>query len=246
LAIWAYNEAAKIRRSCTKRKEKFWFFFTDLYSLARIWGFGSRFWAGSLQQRLGLHVGKKGRKGMMNKGLAGVLFLAIAVFSQGCATHIKGPATAPKPAKVKLSTFKNVVMTPVALADAYAKSGANKKAQKKINEVMTVEMKKVFPSVKVVTDTAKVAKKGTLLIEPNIKEIKFIGGFARYMAGPFAGSSAVLMQVKFKNLETGAVVADPIFYRKASAFAGGMYGSADNRMLSEVVRDAVDYTRDNK
>ena len=173
----------------------------------------------------------------------GVVFVAMA---SGCATHIKGPATAPKPPKVLLSSFKKVVMTPVSLADAYAKSGANQKAAKKINELLTLEMKKVFPMIKVVADVSKVAKKGTLLVEPKIKEVKFIGGAARFWLGPFAGSSAVLLQVNYKNMETGVLVADPIFYQKASAFASGLPGAADNKMLSEVVRDAINYVRDNK
>ena len=179
----------------------------------------------------------------MNRRIIGAAtIMAAAVFAQGCATKISKPASAPEPASVKFSTFKNFAMKNVVIADKYAESGANKKAAAKIQELMTDEMKKALPGLKVVEDSSAVAKKDSLLIEPKIEAIKFIGGMARFWLGAMAGSSAVRMKVTYTDMSSGKIVADPVFYRKASAFAGGMYGAADNRMLNEVVKDAANYT----
>lgn len=56
-----------------------------------------------------------------------------------------------------------------------------------------------------------------------------------------------LLRVRFLGKDAkGTVVAEPEFYRSASAFAGGMYGSADNAMLAEIAKDIVNYTAANQ
>ena len=78
------------------------------------------------------------------------------------------------------------------------------------------------------------------------KEIKFIGGFARFMVGGMAGSSAVLMKVTFLNSETGKVVAEPEFYRAANGMGGGYsMGATDNLMLDQIAQDIALYAKMN-
>ena len=105
----------------------------------------------------------------------------------------------------------------------------------------------VFTGIKVVDKSTGKPETRTLVIRPPIKEIKFIGGAARFWVGPMAGSSAVLMEVSFVDKETGDVIAAPQFYRVANAWGGGMsMGGADNMMLSQVVQDIVIYTTSNR
>ena len=85
------------------------------------------------------------------------------------------------------------------------------------------------------TRAPKGATPRVMVVEPVIEKIKFIGTGARIWAGAFAGSSQVLMRVRLRDKETGAVVAEPQFYQRANAW-GGAYsaGGTDHDMLSRV------------
>lgn len=161
---------------------------------------------------------------------------------QGCATNIARPSQAPRPAKEKFGNFENVILKDVSIAPAYASSGANKKAAKKINELLKQRMNVILPNI----NSGK--KDGrTLVIDPQIKEIKFIGGAARFCVGALAGSSAVLMEVTYLDQETGTVLARPEFYSQAAAMAGNWsVGATDNLMLDRIVNRIGDYTSANR
>ena len=169
------------------------------------------------------------------------------VLVAGCATHITGPTQMPMPTKVRFGKFKNVEMKSVGISEKFASSGANQKALRKIDEILFRDIKRVFPSLKRVKKGSNFSKTAnrTLQITPLVKEIKFIGGAARFWVGPMAGSSAVLMQVTYRDSSTGQIIANPEFYRKAGAFSGG-FGIADNEMLEEIAKDVVAYSLYNK
>ena len=167
----------------------------------------------------------------------------------GCATTLTKPTSEPIPTKVRLSEFKNVEMKAVGISENFASAKANQKALKKIDEILFRDMRMLFPNFKRIDqgdDCSKTTER-TLQITPNIKEIKFIGGAARFWVGPMAGSSAVLMQVTFRDSSNGEIIADPEFYRSAGAFAGGWsIGAADNKMLEYIAQDIVNYCSFNK
>jgi hypothetical protein len=169
-----------------------------------------------------------------------ILFFFVLGLGQGCATRLRQPSGPPESPKVKFSTFETVTLKHVEIAPKFASAGANKKAAKKIDEQLFMEMRKVFTDLR---DDAETPAQGGLLIEPLIEEIKFIGGGARFMVGAMAGSSAVPMKVTFTDVATGEVIAAPEFYQSANAFAGAYsYGAADNRMLSAIASDIASYT----
>jgi len=177
----------------------------------------------------------------IRKTIQVVTLALLAVLLQGCATNLRQPASVPQPVTQKLSTFRTVQMKPVTISSAFADSEANQKAARKINENLFAEMKMVIPNLQ---EAKGIPSAGTLVITPVIEEIKFIGGFARFMVGAMAGSSAVLMKVTYADADTGKVVGAPEFYRAASAMAGGYsVGSSDNMMLTEIARDIANYTR---
>jgi hypothetical protein len=61
-----------------------------------------------------------------------------------------------------------------------------------------------------------------------------------------AGSSAVLLRMRYTNAATGEVVADPTPYAKASAWGGAFsFAASDNKMLMRLVNDACSYGRSN-
>ena len=179
-----------------------------------------------------------------------LLFCTLAGFLlAGCATHITKPTHAPEPAKVRFGTFKHVAMKAVALDEKFAEADANQRAVRKIDSVLFENMKMVFPGL-VRVDPGKEFAPGddrTLEITPLVKEIKFVGGGARFMVGAMAGSSAVLMQVSYRDSATGEVIADPEFYRVGNAYSGGWsIGASDNKMLKDVAVDVVNYARFNQ
>lgn len=177
-------------------------------------------------------------------GCAATAMLA-GLIGGGCATTIRKPAMAPAPTEVKLSTFKQYTVKPVVLAPAFAENAANQKACAKINGELMSKLDMALSGLAKVDAAADQGKK-TLVIEPVIEEIKFIGGFARFMVGAMAGSSAVLMKVSFVDSATGEEIAAPEFYRAASSMGGGYsMGATDNLMLEQIAQDAADYAKMN-
>ena len=171
------------------------------------------------------------------------------LFTSGCATNLSKPARAPQPAKVKLGEFENVEMKAVGIAEKFASAPANQKALKKIDVVLFRNMRMLFPILKRIehgVDFSRTTKR-TLQITPHVKEIKFVGGSARFWAGSMAGSSAVLMQATLRDSSNGEIIADEEFYRDAAARAGGWtMGATDNRMLEEIAQDIVTYCSYNR
>ena len=186
----------------------------------------------------------------MNKKHAScILFAAWFFILAGCATHLSKPSKSPEPSAVRLGTFDRAEMKAVGISDSFAGNSANQRALKKINEHLFSDMRIVFPNLKRIEtgENFSTGSDHTLQITPYVKEIKFIGGGARFWVGAMAGSSAVLMQATFTDSSTGKIIADPEFYRSAGAYAGGWtVGATDNHMLADIARDVIDYTTLNK
>lgn len=178
--------------------------------------------------------------------LAGVL--VVISLTTGCATtNIGPPSEAPAPAITKLSAFDMVVLRKAIIAPAYADHPANQKALVKIDENLQKEFSVVFPSISMIDPNAAApTKAGTLVIEPKIQKIKFIGGAARFWSGAMSGSSAVLMQVTFIDAATKKVIASPTFFQRAAAYgAAWSFGATDRDMLVRIAQVATSYAREN-
>lgn len=129
--------------------------------------------------------------------------------------------------------FDRIEVAPVALAPPFDKNKANQTALERIQGHFN---SRVTPMTAMMNSRpAKSDPASTLLVEPTIQKIKFIGTGARIWAGAMAGSSQVLMKVRITDKATGAVIAEPEFYQKANAW-GGAYsaGSTDNDMLGRI------------
>ena len=177
-----------------------------------------------------------------------VVLAAIAVIglvTTACATRYIKPSTVQNPPPTaKFASFDRFELTSVALDPAYADQGANQKATAKIQEYFDLEVKPLinrWNGEKPARQTSR-----TLLIEPRIEHIKFIGGGARFWTGALAGSSAVLMKVKYVEKTTGKVIAEPEFFQRAAALSGAWtLGGQDNAMLARIVTLVADYTNRN-
>ena len=164
----------------------------------------------------------------------------LAGLLSGCATHISTNITQNPPPAERFSNFNRFEMAAVALVPPYAGQGANEKALRKIQEDVSVRMVPALRDWNAAGAAGSPAR--TLLIEPTVTEIKFIGGGARFWAGPIAGSSAVLMTARITEKETGKVVATPLFYARAEAWGGSFtFGVTDNLMLLRIADRLCDY-----
>lgn len=177
--------------------------------------------------------------------IAVAVMIAAAGTGGGCATKIRKPVGEPQPAKVKLGEFKHVELTAVVIAPALGK--ANAKAVAKLDGLIDQKVRHVFTSVSRPGEAAAAPGGRTLRITPEIEDMKFIGGAARFWVGAMAGSSAVLMKVKLQDAASGEVLAEPEFYRAANAFTGGQtIGVTDNLMLDQIADDIANYCARNR
>jgi hypothetical protein len=168
-----------------------------------------------------------------------LLALVLPAFVGACTTEIYAPAAQNPPPSEPFREFGTFQLEPVALNPAYADHGYNASATNAIERNLR---KSLVPQLL----TWDKHEGRTLVIEPYIEEIKFIGGAARFWGGAWAGSSAVVMRVAYKDAETGATVASPAFYQHAKAMSGAWtMGGADNAMLSRIANLITTYTSNN-
>jgi len=165
------------------------------------------------------------------------------IFLSGCATQIHGPDQPPLATK-RLTQYTQFEMTPVSIEAEYAGGRANQRALRKIEDNMFVEHGKVFPGIKrIARDETLTPRPGVLRIEPHIDAIKFVSGASRFFWGAWAGSSAVRVIVQYRDMGTGKIVDEPLFYSKANAYGGGWsMGATDNIMLLRVTQDIAKYS----
>jgi len=177
-----------------------------------------------------------------------IMCLGVSILIQGCATTPRpaAPVETPniEPPKVRFSEFKNVELKSVQLVPRFAAHSANQKARNKVDEELATRLRAVFPEMtKVDSSSTPTPGVRTLVIEPVITDIKFIGGAVRFWAGAMAGSSHIKMTVTYRDSSTGEAIAEPHFYAHANAMAGAWsIGQADNAMLRRIAQDAVTYS----
>lgn len=170
-----------------------------------------------------------------------ISFILASFLFSGCATtYIKVDELENPPPKFKFADFSTYEMNDIIIAPEYDSSEANIKAKNKIQETLNSRLATIITAW---GQKQVQSPKGTLVIEPRISQIKFIGGNARFWAGALAGSSAINMEVTYRDKETGEVVAQPKFYQHANAMAGAWsIGATDNVMLDRIASLIIDYT----
>lgn len=127
--------------------------------------------------------------------------------------------------------FDHFDVKPISMVAPFAGQSANDAAMKKIQENLDLRLNPMLAGWN--SATPNNAPPRTLLIEPRVESIKFIGGGVRFFAGALAGSSGVLIKVKFTDAASGQVIAEPEFYQHANAMGGAYsFGGTDNAMLA--------------
>lgn len=173
-------------------------------------------------------------------------FIFVVVITiAGCATRYIKPTTVHNPAPAeKFSAFTRFELQRVSLDPAYTGQDANQRATARIQEYFDSRVSPILDKWNRAAPQGAPAR--VLVIEPRIEHIKFIGGGARFWVGPIAGSSAVIMKVKYLDKASGRIVSDPEFFQRAAAWSGAFtVGGQDNAMLARIVTLVADYTSRN-
>jgi len=166
--------------------------------------------------------------------LAGALALTLIV--TGCASKVKASRTDNPPPTEAYSEFGRIEVKPAVLAPQFRGQSANEKALVKINANLFQRLGENPQKWNSRPENGR-----TLVIEPIVTDIRFIGGGARFFTGPLSGSSGVVVQVKVTDTNTGKLIDHPEFYQRSSAGSGFALGVADNLMLTRIGELVGDY-----
>ena len=168
------------------------------------------------------------------------IFIASLVCASlgACVTHIGTTTLTNPPPREKFADFSAFELQPLQVAAEY--QGKEDRAVAKIQEHLDLML------LPVLKHWSQPGASRTLVVSPQIEAIKFVGGGTRFFVGALAGSSAVVMKVRYTDKATGAVVAEPQFYQRAAARSGAWtIGAQDNNMLKRIVEVMTDYTQRN-
>jgi hypothetical protein len=167
-------------------------------------------------QTQGIHEGE-----IMKNPL--ILIAALTVLT-GCVTSIKPTVTMNPPPARALKEFNAFELKPLAVDEGIEQAEAVAKISEGLDR-----------KINVLTTAWSKSPGATLIIEPRIRELKFVGGGKRFFVGALAGSSAVRMTVKLTDKTSGTLIAEPEFYQRAAAYSGAFsIGMTDNIMLDQI------------
>lgn len=152
---------------------------------------------------------------------------ALALLCCACVTHIRPDVAGNPPPSEPFSHFQHFMLSPLKVS---GEAAHEQSAIGKISIYMRQRVATTLAGWENRNQTGRV-----LNVEPEIVQLKYVSTGARIFAGDFAGSSAVLMRVKFTDAQTGRVVADPEFYQRAAAEGGTWsFGGTDKGMLARI------------
>jgi hypothetical protein len=155
---------------------------------------------------------------------------------------------AANPSKIKFGEFKSMELKEIELNPQENVPG-NRKSAKVIDEMLVVGLKGIWPDLKVIPKGVEFSKSGdrTLQVSPRIDHIRIVSPGGRLWFGAMAGGSDLVMHVDYRDSSTGAIIANPDFWKGNNAWSGGWSGGAtDNRIRDKVVEQIVSYTAGNK
>ncbi len=171
--------------------------------------------------------------------------IASVVLLASCATHVKKPTNEqnPPPAEA-FSKFTAFELKAINTTEGCDKQHGADVALRSIEERMTSRLSSTLANWNAERTKTQAPRK--LIIEPICSDAKLVGTNARIWGGALAGSSAVVMKVRYIDASTKKTIAEPVFYQRASAVgAAWSFGATDRDMLTRIVDLMVDYTLNN-
>ena len=162
--------------------------------------------------------------------------LAALLIAYCCsATLAYADNTAPNEA---FSAFSKFELSPATMGEAYQGNEANDRSRTNLDHNLGLTLQ---PQLESWTND-----KGsrTLVIQPHIKGIRFIGTAARIWFGMMGGSSWIVVKVSFVDKDSGEQVGSALFFR--SAKGNGISGPRrDYKMIETMAADITSYMQAN-
>jgi hypothetical protein len=167
-----------------------------------------------------------------------LLPLGLALLGTGCVTNIHPDVSSNPPPAEALSDFQHYELMPATIS---AGAAHETEAFSRIQAYLQERVASTVAGWQNHNESGR-----TLRIEPRIEQLKYVSGGARFFAGDFAGSSAVVMKVKLTDAQTGQLIAEPEFYQRAAAEGGTWsFGGTDKGMLARIATVAQQYLQRN-
>ena len=180
----------------------------------------------------------------MLRRLAAVLFVVALAAPGAFAAPPRFAADARNPPpSTALNVYSTFELAPVAMAPEVAAHKGNVVAA----NYLQVDIDERIPKLIAPWNArAATAAPRTLVIQPEVMQIRFITGGKRLFTGSFGGNSWALLRLRLTDKETGQVVAEPQFYQRAFAMAAGYsLGAADKLMLARLADMSASYLKTN-
>lgn len=180
---------------------------------------------------------------MFRRLAAALLFLAfLSPAAFAAPPKFAVDAQNPPPA-APLNIYSRFELMPVAMAADISIHKGNAVAAQYLQVDMSERIPKLIAPWNARTADGAVR---TLVIQPEVMQIRFITGGKRLFTGSFGGNSWALLRMRLTDKETGAVVAEPQFYQRAFAMAAGYsLGAADKLMLARLADMSAYYLKAN-
>lgn len=182
----------------------------------------------------------------MNQYFNLVVIIALSVVLAGCNTTSIGISNnSNPPPTVAFSEYRNFSLNELTMRPPYAGQEINEKAKIKLKEELDLRLTPILDDWNSAADSRS-SSRGTLLIEPEIKEIKYISGKSRFWGGALTGDSAIVLVVKYKDKESGEIISNAEFYQHANAYgAAWSIGGTDKAMLNRIAGLFTQFTINN-
>lgn len=181
---------------------------------------------------------------MSNTRFAAMAVIGMFLFA-GCTTNVKKPEAEQNPAPTEaFSRFSAFELKPINTGEGCDKQHGADVALRSIQDRLNARLGSVIAGWN--ANTGKAAKPRKLVIEPVCSDAKLVGTNARIWGGALAGSSAIVLKVRYVDASTRKVIAEPVFYQRANAMGGAWsFGATDRDMLNRIVDLVTDYTTRN-
>ena len=190
----------------------------------------------------------------MKLAIASVV-LAVAFVQFGCASGGGGRSNADKrrdiaveevsrmsPPSKKLSSFAQFELSPITMSPEVA-DGAKKEAYaQKLGGMLEAKITPLLDEWRASSNGGT----GTLVVQPDVVNLRVVSGGARFWVGAMAGESSIDMNLRLTDKASGKVIANPRIARSAGAMSGAWtFGATDQNLLRYIVDISNQYLVEN-
>lgn len=178
-----------------------------------------------------------------------IAMLTCMMLGTGCVTRAKLPTSDKNPPPIEaFSNFSDFELKPIDRGPACDKQHGADVALSGVENRTHVKLRELIANWKAAPNaSANVSsKKRVLIIEPICSNAKMMGKGNRLSVGLFGGDSIIILSVRYKDAESGKIIAEPIFYQRTNVFSGVYsWGATDQDMLERMASMITIYTSKN-